>query len=158
MTTPKYKYETSTVKIPTEKQKGYQVSHDKLNGKLVKIYFYKGFALGAVDWMMSGKLIMVRLRIRFMGDLSKYIPVDALVSKNMVEEVDIDFSLIEHFFGLKMDKYNVQKLLSPLYERCKFKNIGENIGTITVDYETFTKLVTFLQYLSFETFKKEDLL
>ena len=38
------------------------------------------------------------------------------------------------------------------------KKIGEYIGSITIDYQTFTQFVNYLQYLSFETFKHEKVL
>lgn len=152
------RYEKNTVMIKYESQKGYTIDIDSLNRKKVKIYFYKGTSLADVENIITGKLLMVRVKIQFVGDLSKYIPIDGLVSRNIVEGVDIDFYLIEHFFLLKMEKYHVTRLLTPLWEMCKYKKIGEFIGSITIDYEKFTSLVTYLQYLSFETFRREDVL
>ena len=157
ITTP-MKYEKVDVAIKNEKQKGYQIDIDSLNRRSVKIHFFKGVARADMDRYTSGKLVMVRLLIQFVGDLSKYIPIDGLVSKNLVESLDIEFYLIEHFLHRKMEKNHVTKFLSIIWEMCKFKNIGDHVGSITIDYAMFTQFVNYLQYLSFETFKKEDVL
>ena len=151
-------YQQNTVVIKNEKQKGYQIDIDSLNRRHVKINFYKGQSLGNVELYSSGKLIMVRILIQFIGDLSKYIPIDGLVSKNIIESLDIEFYLIEYFLHKRMDKNAVIQVLSPIWEMCKYKKIGEYIGSITIDYQTFTQFVNYLQYLSFETFKQEKVL
>ena len=119
---------------------------------------FKGVAQADMDHYTSGKLDMIRLRISFMGDLSKYIPVDGLASKNVIESLDIELFLIEYFFKKKMSRNEIVRMLSPVHEMYKVKQIGQFLGSITIDYETFTALVTYLQYLSFETFKSGDVL
>jgi hypothetical protein len=151
----KVQHEVIDIKLPSESGVGYRIELDKLNNKKVNIRFFKGISYGRQEMFELERLIMLRVKIQFLGDLSKYIPIDGLAAKESIQSIDIDLDLIEVFFNRKLKKQQVQKLLSPIVDRYLGSNVGQYLSTIQMTYGEFTELVSFLQYLSYEPFKNE---
>jgi len=151
----KVKHEVIDIKLPSESGVGYRIELDKLNNKKVNIRFFKGISYGRQEMFELERLIMLRVKIQFLGDLSKYISIDGLAAKESIQSIDIDLDLIEVFFNRKLKKQQVQKLLSPIVDRYLGSNVGQYLSTIQMTYGEFTELVSFLQYLSYEPFKNE---
>jgi len=133
---------------------GYEVSIDHLNRQSVKVHLYKG-KVSALDLYETGKTLMFRLRIQFMGNLAKHIPIDASAAKETVETVDIDLEFLEVFFRKSETQQAIRTMFAPLVDKYQGVSIGQRVGTITLSYEKFTEFVNYIQYLSYAPFTKE---
>lgn len=136
---------------------GYNVTIDELNKRTVEIFLYKG-KMSAIDSVTLERTIMLRVKIKFKGDLAKFVPIDASAAKETVETIDIDLGLLEIFFKRKEKSQKVQHMFSPIVDKHMGAKIGEHVGTIAVNYRVFTELVTFLEYLAYQPFKDQQVL
>lgn len=130
---------------------------DALNRKKVKLVICKGNAETAKHFFDINPKI-IRLKVELMGDLKRFIPIDGIVTKDIVESVDVEIGLIEHFLNTKLKKVAVSRIMGPIKELHKARLVGHVIGEMVLDYGIYTELVSYLQYLSYETFNKEDVL
>ncbi len=124
----------------------------------VRINFFKGdeAITGFISDMNSIKYMNVLLKIEIVTPqetLKKYIPMDAYVSKEIIESVSIDFSLIELFLSKKFDKNVVIGMLSHTRSMYKVAKSGQHLGFIVIRYDIYTEFVNYITYLSYEPFK-----
>ena len=139
---------------PPPKDPGFEITHDHRENQLVLLHLYKG-KVSALDLYESGKTIMFRLKIQFVGNLAKYIPIDAVTAKETIETVDIDLELLEVFFKKRESAQSIRAMFSPLVDKYPGVNIGQLVGTLKVNYGIFTEFVNFIQFLSYEPFRKD---
>jgi len=94
---------------------------------------------------------MIRLKIRFENNLINLIePIDNIKAREIIEDIDIDFSLIEKFFLKEYGKYLTRKIISPirdLLDDDKTFKEGDKLITLRLLYEDFIKLTQFLSLL-----------
>lgn len=131
---------------------------DKLNRIKVLVSIYKGISMADPEGILSNKLMMFRLKVTVSDDLSKYIPLPVKVAIERVEQTDIDFELFKKFLESKWKKSSVLKFLMPFTEIYKDCKVGQKMGELEMDYSTFKGLLQFLQILSYETFKTENVI
>ena len=141
-----------TIKAP---ELGYEVSLDDLNKKVVNVHLYKG-KCSAQDVFELERTIMFRLKIQFVGNLAKYIPIDAAAARETVETIDLDLDLLELFFCKKETSKTVKIKFGPIVDKYLASAVGKHIGTLTMSYEEFTELVVFIRYLSYASFSNDN--
>lgn len=143
-------YEQVDVKIPVP-ELGYEITLDDINNKIVKLHLYKG-KTSAQDIFELGRVIMFRVKIQFVGDLSKYLPIDAAAARETIETVDLDLDLLEIFFKKKQKTQAVKRMFSSMVDTYMGVSVGHKVGTITMSYKNFSEFVVFIRYLSFASF------
>jgi|GEM_PF-3747040 len=144
------------VKIP-EGNVGIKIEEDKLNRKLVSIRLYKGTSHANREALETKKLIMLKVRIVFEGNLKKYIPIDSLVAKEIVESMDIDLEIIEVWLNKKLpSRQNIVKVMSPIVDKYYGSDVGNYLGSLRMYYGDFIDFVNFIRYLAYEPIKNEN--
>ena len=134
---------------------GYRVIFDKLKNLKVELNIYKGRTIAGREFQETDntekKLRMIRLKIRFENNLINLIePIDNIKAREIIEDIDIDFSLIEKFFLKEYGKYLTRKIISPirdLLDDDKTFKEGDKLITLRLLYEDFIKLTQFLSLL-----------
>jgi hypothetical protein len=134
---------------------GYRVLFDKLKHLKVELNIFKGQTYAGREFQETDnsdkKLRMVRLKINLESNLlEKVASIDYIQAKETIENVDIDFSLIEKFFIKEYGSYITKKLISPLRDLIdddKHFKVGDKLITLKLDYDDFIKLVQFLSVL-----------
>jgi hypothetical protein len=102
--------------------------------------------------------VMFRVRVQFVGDLAKYLPVDSAAAKEVIETVDIHYELMEYFFSRRSTRSEVKAKLHPLVDQYFAKNIGDRVGTIEMGHSDFAEFVSFMRYLCYEPLTKKEVL
>jgi len=138
-------------------RKGFEIEEDKLKRKKVKLYIFKGVSYGEAEKFDNYTLKMIRLKIKFTDDLSKYLPVNMAV-KELLETLDVDIELFEMFLHKFYSKPTVSHIVGPIKELYKVKPIGSLLKVMELEYHQFEYLVKFLKYLCYEGLTKEELL
>jgi len=123
----------------------------------VLVDLYKGKTRLDPDQRVNNP-VMFRIGVRFAGDLSKYLPVDVLAAKEVIETIDLNYEILEFFFCRKVDTAKVRRLLYPFIDLYYAKQVGEKLGTIELGHSEFAEFVSFLRFLCYEPFKSEDVL
>jgi len=119
------KREQVNLKIaPPPKDIGYEITHDDRQSQIVELYFYKG-KVSALDLFETGRTLMFRVKIKFTGNLAKYIPIDAVAAKETIETVDIDLELLEVFFKRKQSAQSTRIMFAPLVDKYPSLAIGQ---------------------------------
>jgi len=136
---------------PQPKTPGFEIKQDTFDREYVILHLYKG-KVSALDLYEKGKTIMFRVRIQFTGDLAKYLPIDASAAKETVETIDLDLELMEVFFKKKESSQAVRNMFSPMVEKYPVSKVGQELGTVKINYAIFTEFVAFIQYLSYAPF------
>jgi hypothetical protein len=134
---------------------GYRVFFDKLKHLKVELNLFKGQTIAGKELQETDnrdkKLRMVRLKINLESNLlEKLASIDYIQAKEQIENIDIDFSLIEKFFMKEYGSYITKKLISPLRDLLdddKHFKVGDKLITLKLDYDDFIKLVQFLSVL-----------
>lgn len=143
--------ETIDIKIPASAGVGYHIELDSISNKKVNLRFFKGVSHAEREMFELERLIMIRIRVQFVGDLHKFVPIDTLAAREVIQSVDIDLSLLEIFFNKKQKGRETTRLMSPIVQNYLGNITGQYLGTIQMTYGEFTDLVNFLQYLSHGT-------
>jgi hypothetical protein len=121
--------------------------------ELVILNVYKG--VSNVPYEKKDLPIIFRLKVTFEGNLSKYIPVDALAAKEVIDNVDIDYDFVEVFFNRHFLRPVVKKVLYPLIDSYFEKPIGEKLGEIALGHPEFAEFVSFMRFLCYEPLLKK---
>ena len=148
-----------SIKAQTKKQlKSHELLTDNLKRKRIRIYLYKGEPIASKELVETDvsdkKLRLIRIRVDFM-QLRDNISIDMLTVKDNIEQLDIDFKLLEQFFRRYFDSYQMRKLFAPLIDLYDYANTGDLIGDITLEYHQFIELVNFLEFLLKEPLKND---
>jgi len=148
------------IKIPANslRQPGYALEQ-KPKPTRIKLFIYKGNSISRQEHILLNRLIMVRLKIKFIGNLKAYVPMDSLITREVIQSADVDFNLIDMFFRRKHNKWRCLKLLGPIREKYFGVQVGEYIGTVFMDFDEFRQFTDFIRYLLYEPLRKgEDVL
>ena len=121
----------------------------------IKLFMYKGNSISRQEHVMLNRLLMFRLQLKLEGKLANYMPLPYMMVKETVQNVDIDFTLLDMFFRRKHTKWKVLKLLGPIREKYFGTKIGEYIGTVFMDYYEFMDFTNYITFLSHEPIKDE---
>ena len=133
---------------------GYRVIFDKLKNLKVELNIYKGRTIAGRELQETDntekKLRMIRLKIKFENNLINLIePIDNIQAREIIEDIDIDFSLIEKFFLKEYGKYLTHKIISPIRDLLDDKTFkeGDKLITLRLSYDDFIKLTQFLSLI-----------
>ena len=150
---------TKDVKVTSPKvMKSHELLVDSLKRRKVRLYFYKGQPIAGRELtetdVFSKKLRLIRLKVDFMS-LKDFVSIDMLTVKDNIEQLDIDFSLLELFFKRYFDRWQMARLFAPLIEVYDASSEGALIGDITFEYQQYLELVNFLEFLLKEPLKTD---
>lgn len=99
---------------------------------------------------------MVRLKVKVVGDLKDYIPIDLESIKEIVEQVDLEFDLLELFLCQLFDtRKKVIKLLATIKDLHAISKVGALLGEIELDHNGWLKLLDFLQIACYKPLETE---
>ena len=155
----KVQYENTEVKVSSPKvMKSHDFLMDSLKRRRIRLYLYKGQPIAGRELaetdVSAKKLRLIRIKVDFM-QLSDKVSIDMLAVKDNIEQVDIDFSLLELFFKRYFDKWQMARLFSPLLDVYDISPPGAKIGDITLEYGQYLELVSFLEFLLKEPLKND---
>jgi len=125
----------------------------------VKLFFYKGNSISHQEYYVLDRLLMFRLKLKLEGNFKDTMPLDFVIVKDTIEDIDIDFTLIDMFFRRKYTKWKTLKILGPIREKYfGITKIGDYIGTVFMDYREFLEFTKWMHYLIQEPMKRDNVL
>ena len=100
--------------------------------------------------------VMLRLKVKVVGDLKDYIPIDLESIKEIVEQIDLEFDLLELFLCQLFDaRRKVIQILATIRDLYDVSKVGALLGEIELDHSGWLKLLEFLQIACYKPLETE---
>ena len=146
------------IKVPDEFiYNKYDIIRNTANHIKIKVNIFKGESFAEREKYVFNKMKMIRIKVDYSHLLSKKVlSISDIIVKETIENVDIQFELLENFLKQKYKPQAVKRALLPIYDKYDGAKVGDYLGYIFLNYDDFTGLINFLKP-SFGILKKKKI-